>query len=201
MLPILDMWTDVVAVPGRRTSGSQAGHFALTGPGWTGKLPAGVTPIPLPTPYAWTIGRTQTNGPSDYEAVHGFQDGLRLSLLSDLGGEPRPAAFAFDPTVDMNTPPLTQVNNMSAEEFFPYAFELLKMHPPHVTDSSILLQMERIGLKVGVSLDFSALPTSVKSALSEGARAGLDEMGNYATTRTKPRDGWSIHPGLDHPFP
>ena len=65
LLPILDMWTDVVAVPGRRTSGTKAGHFALTGPNWSGELPSGLTRIPIPTPYAWTIGRTQTNGPAD----------------------------------------------------------------------------------------------------------------------------------------
>jgi len=70
LLPILDMWTDVVAVPGKRTSGTGAGHFALTGPGWTGQLPADVTPIPVSTSYAWVIGRTQTNGTADYEAVH-----------------------------------------------------------------------------------------------------------------------------------
>jgi len=70
LLPILDMWTDVVAVPGKRTSGTGAGHFALTGPGWTGQLPADVTPIRVSTPYAWVIGRTQTDGTADYEAVH-----------------------------------------------------------------------------------------------------------------------------------
>jgi hypothetical protein len=76
LLLILDMWTDVVAVPGKRTSGTQVGHFSLTGPGWTGKLPSGVTRIPAPTSYGWIIGRTQTNGPADYPAVNAFQDGF-----------------------------------------------------------------------------------------------------------------------------
>jgi hypothetical protein len=195
LLPILDMWSDVVAVPGRRTSGTSAGNFALTGPGWTGELPAGVTRIRVSTPYAWTIGRTQTNGPIDYGVVNAFQDGFRLSLLSDWGGESRPVKFVLDPTVDMKTPPLDQVNKMSAEEFFTYGLELMKLHPPHVTDGSMLLRMARVGLKAGASFDYSALDSSVKSALSEGVRTGLEEMIQYMSTRTKPRNGWTDVPG------
>ena len=42
----------------------------------------------------------------------------------------------LDPTVDMQTPPLQQVNTMSAAEYFVLASELLKLHPPHPTDWS-----------------------------------------------------------------
>ena len=77
LLPMLDMWTDVFASPGWRTTGTQAGNFLETPLGWSGTVPAGFTLIEAPTPDVWIIGRTKTDGPADYEAVHKFRPGTK----------------------------------------------------------------------------------------------------------------------------
>jgi hypothetical protein len=69
LLPMLDMWSDVFASPGWRTTGTQAANYLLTPPGWSGTVPDGMTPISAPTPYVWIIGRTKTDGPPDYAAT------------------------------------------------------------------------------------------------------------------------------------
>src|SRR3974390_3337629 len=120
MLPMLDMWADVCAVPGKRTTGTKEGHFAVVPQHWNGTLPKGVERIDSPTPYVWIIGRTQTNGAKDYLAVHEVQDGYKITPLSRWGQSPKPAAVKIDPAVDMKTPPLAQVNKMSAGEEFNY---------------------------------------------------------------------------------
>jgi hypothetical protein len=64
LLPMLDMWTDVFASPGWRTTGTQAGSFLITPPSWNETVPSGMTRISAPTPYVWIIGRTKTGWPT-----------------------------------------------------------------------------------------------------------------------------------------
>jgi hypothetical protein len=71
LIPMLDGWTDVFQVPGKRTTGSKAQKYAITGPGWTGTLPAGVTEYKSPTGIVWILGRIYCTGtPDDYAKVH-----------------------------------------------------------------------------------------------------------------------------------
>ena len=64
------------------------------------------------------IGRTKTDGPPDYDAVHKIQDGYKITLLSEWGKEPKPAEVKIDPSIDMKTPPKIQVDTMPAERYF-----------------------------------------------------------------------------------
>ena len=61
--------------PGKRTTGTGAQTYAITGPGWKGKLPAGVKEYKSPTALVWLLGRIYCTGtPEDYAAVHKLQD-------------------------------------------------------------------------------------------------------------------------------
>src|SRR5271169_3055626 len=102
LFPMLDMWTDVFASPGWRTTGTRAGTFLVTPPGWRPdlrdrfidefKLPKDTQRIDAPTPYVWIIGRTKTDGPPDYDAVHEIQAALKITPLSEWGKTPEPVA-------------------------------------------------------------------------------------------------------------
>jgi hypothetical protein len=108
LLPMLDMWTDVFASPGWRTTGTQAGEFAVVPQGWAGTLPAGVVRIEAPTPYVWIIGRIKTDGPPDYAAVHKIQADLKITPLSAWGKASERVVAKIDPEIDMKTPPKAQ---------------------------------------------------------------------------------------------
>lgn len=193
LLPMLDMWSDVFAVPGKRTSGTKAGNFAVVPPGWQGQLPSGVDKIQAPTPYVWVIGRTQTNGPEDYAAVNKVQDGYTITPLSQWGKAPRPVHAVIDPSVDMKTPPLDQVNKMPAAAYFKYAAELTKLHPPHVTDWSTIARLKRIGIEPGKSFDYEKLDPGVQQALSKAASDGLKAMYAKLPTFARVVNGWQMN--------
>src|SRR6185437_9776052 len=71
LFPMLDGWTNVFQVPGKRTTGTGPQTYPITGPGWKGKLPEGVTEYKSPTDMVWVLGRIYCTGtPADYAAVH-----------------------------------------------------------------------------------------------------------------------------------
>ena len=193
LLPMLDMWSDVFAVPGKRTSGTTAKHFAVVPQGWKGKLPKDVERIESPTPYVWVLGRTQTNGPKDYAAVHTVQDGYAITPLSHWGKKPQLTKAVIDPKVDMKTPPLVQVNTLPAANFFSYGAELLKLNPPHVTDWSTVARLKRIGIEPGKGFDLAKAAPAVKTALPRAAEDGLKLMKEKIPTLARVANGWQMN--------
>jgi len=195
MLPMLDMWTDVFAVPGERTSGTEAQAYAITPKGWTGSLPEGVERIEAPTPYVWIIGRTQCNGPKDYATVNKIQDGYKITPLSQWGKKQKiaPVAFKADSSVDMKRDPMTQVNTMSAANYFKYGAELMKVDTPHITDWSIIARMKRIGIVPGKSFDLAKASPAVQKALERAAVDGLKLMKQKLPTIATVVNGWQMN--------
>ena len=193
LLPMLDMWSDVFASPGWRTTGTQPGNFLVTPPGWIGTVPDGFTQIAAPTPYVWIIGRTKTDGPADYAAVHEIQAGLKVTALSQWGKSAQPVKFEIDPTVDMKTPPKVAVDTMTADKYFTYAAELMKLQPPHSTDQPIIAQMKRIGIEPGKSFDFAKLDPVIQSALASAPEDAQQLMKWKVPTVARVANGWSMN--------
>ena len=193
LLQAMDMWTDVFASPGWRTTGTHVGNFLVTPRGWSGTVPAGFTQIEAPTPYVWIIGRTKTDGPSDYDAVHKIQAGYKVTPLTEWGKSPKPVEVKIASSVDMKTPPKTQMDTMQADQFFVYAAELLKLHPPHLTDQPIIAQLMRIGFERGKSFDITKVDPVVKKALEDAPAAGQKLMEWKLPTLARVVNYWSLN--------
>jgi hypothetical protein len=193
LLPMLDMWTDVFASPGWRTTGTQAGNFLVTQRGWSGTVPAGFSQIEAPTPYVWIIGRTKTDGPPDYDAVHQIQAGYKVTPLSEWGKTPKPVEVKLDPSIDMKTPPKIQVDTMKGGDYFAYAAELLKLQPPHLTDEPIIAQMKRIGIEPGKSFDIGKVDPVVRKAVEAAPEAAKQLMAWKVSTLAHVANYWSLN--------
>ena len=136
LMPMLDGWTDVFQVPGKRTTGTGAQTYAITGPGWSGTLPDGVKQYKSPTSLVWLLGRIYCSGtPEDYKAVHALQDEIKLVPLSSYGKPYTPPAGKVDSSIDMKTPVRDQVNKLDAVEYFTLLAELMKTNPPAAADT------------------------------------------------------------------
>src|SRR5215469_17491592 len=127
IMQFMDAWGETLTSPGKRTTGTGEGWFALVGPGWKGQLPEEVRRIDCPTNTAWLIGRTQTNGPADYDFVHAIQDGYKLTPLSEYPAGQPPVAITdlAQLQASNDVPPPVQVARLSPAEFFQLFARLL----------------------------------------------------------------------------
>jgi hypothetical protein len=169
LLPMLDGWTTVFADPGKRTTGTGAQKFAITGPGWTGTLPAGVTEYKSATGMVWVLGRIYCTGtPDDYKAVHAIQDQMTAVPLSAYGKPATaPAPGAVDASWDMKTGVRDQVDALSAEQYFKLFAQLLKTNPPTAEDAPMVAKLATIGIVPGQDFDASKLDANVIKGLAD----------------------------------
>jgi hypothetical protein len=194
LMPMMDAWTNIFASPGKRTTGTQAGHFAVTGPGWSGTLPEGVTELKSPTNMVWIIGRTQTDGPADYKAVHAVQDGLKLVPLSSFGKPFTAPENAVDPNVDMKTAPVDQLKAMTSEAFFNRLADLMKTNPPPASEAPVLEKLKAIGIVPGERFDPTKLDPAVAKGLEQSVSVALQKLAAASKESGAPVNGWRVPP-------
>ncbi|NEX94085.1 DUF1254 domain-containing protein [Caulobacter sp. 17J65-9] len=190
LFPLLDGWTNVFQSPGKRTTGAGPQTFAVTGPKWTGTLPAGMTQYRSPTGMVWVLGRTYSTGtPQDYAQVHALQDQYKLTPLSAWGKPYKRPKGVVDPNVDMKTPVRTQVETMSAPNFFKRLAELLRANPPAAADAPMVAQLARVGIVPGQDFDASKLD----DATAEQAKAAaLKRISDHFSKAGKAVNGWTF---------
>src|ERR1700733_9709195 len=154
LFPMLDGWTTVFEVPGKRTTGTAAQTYAITGPGWKGKLPTGVKEYKSQTSLVWLLGRIYCTGtPEDYAAVHKLQDECKLVPLSSYGKPYTPPPGTVDPSIDMKTAVRDQVNKMDAVAYFTLLCKLMKDNPPAAEDAPEVAKFAKIGIVPGQDFD------------------------------------------------
>jgi hypothetical protein len=171
LFPMLDGWTNVFQVPGKRTTGTKAQKYAITGPGWTGTLPAGVTEYKSPTGMVWLLGRIYCDGsPADYKAVHAAQDQISLVPLSAYGTPYKPEPGAVDAATDMKTAVRDQVHALEAAAYFKRFAELLKANPPSAEDAPAVAKLAKLGIVPGQDFDIAKLDPAVAKGMARAPK-------------------------------
>jgi hypothetical protein len=81
-IEFVDPWGDVFAYVGRRTNGTRAGDYLVSGPRWRGALPQGVTQISSPDNRVLLIGRVLVESEGDLATAYSLEKQIQLTPLS-----------------------------------------------------------------------------------------------------------------------
>ncbi|MDX2088312.1 MAG: DUF1254 domain-containing protein [Kofleriaceae bacterium] len=205
MMPILDGWTNVIADPGTRTTGTKPQKYLITGPRFSGAIPAGLTEIKSPTAMVWILGRTYSSGtPADYKEVHALQDKYKLTPLSayEKGGKFTAPMGKVDPSIDMKTPPREQVNAMSGPAYFALFAKLLAENPPAPADKPMVEKLAKLGIVPGQPFDAKMLDPKVAAAMERAPKQAL-AMIEQGMQKAPKVNGWVVDKtgdyGTDYP--
>lgn len=171
---LIDLYTHNFAYVGTLTTGNGAGKFLITGPGWDGEKPEGVTDvIRSETGLVFNVTRTQLFGPDDLAKVKEIQASYGLQPLSAfLGAEAPPAKVVPDF-------PKWVEGSQFDERFFGYLdFMMSLLERPGAGEKALWDRLAHLGIGPENTFDFAALPSDIQDALKAGAKEGFAEMEN-----------------------
>jgi hypothetical protein len=195
---IFDGWTTVFANPGKRTTGTGAQTFAVTGPGWSGTLPPGVKEYKSATEIILFDGKIYCTGtPEDYKQVHALQDKVTAVPLSSYGKPYTPVPGKVDPAVNMKTLVRDKVNGMEGGAYFKLFAELLKTNPPYPEDAPMVAKLAKLGIVRGQDFDSAKLDPAVAQALAKAPKTALPrivgwEREGVAAADWRFENGWTL---------
>ena len=188
VIPLMDAWTDVFATIGKRTRGTGAGRYFLTGPDWDGTVPVGLEHVAAPTNMVWIIGRVQINGPDDIAALARLQQGFRIadsdgSVANSTADRVVPGENDFDPSA--------QVEQMSGGEFLQLLAQIMIDQPPREEDASYLSKLAGIGLLAGQRFEIENLSGLEAWSLDLGKNLAHNRIKTALDSREL-ENGWAV---------
>jgi hypothetical protein len=190
IMPMLDGFSEVFKVASTSATGGRAQTYAITGPGWTGTLPEGLTRVESPTAMVWMLGRIYCTGtPEDYTSVHALQEKFTVVPLSAYGKAYTPPPGTVDAAFDMKTGVRKQVNALEINAYFKHLATLLKANPPKAQDAEMVAQMARIGIVPGQDFDGAKLGSLDRAAIEAVPKLALAKMALHLKQQ-KTTQGW-----------
>jgi hypothetical protein len=176
--------------------GEKATTYLITGPGWNGEVPKGMTQVKSPTRYMLILGRIYADGTEeDYKIVNKLQNELKLEPLSAYG---KPFTFVAPP-VDPNPgfsltdKPQQVILGMGVSEYFNRMAKLMGGDaPPAAEDAPIVAKMAKIGIVPGQPFDITKLDPAVQEAIKDMPKRTLAKIVAQAAGESKLINGWKV---------
>ena len=199
LFPMVDLWMTIFASPGTRTGDNTAANYLITGPGWTGQVPAGMKQIKSATRYIVILGRTYADGTEkDYQTVNALQSQYRITPLKKWGNEGyvyKAPPVDDNPGFSMTDKPQTVILGLGTAGYFNMMTKLMcKDSPPAPADAPLLERMKTIGIEACKPFDATKLDAATQAALPKLALEKIGE--NKDKSMGTMVNGWVVTKGL-----
>ncbi len=195
VMQFLDPYTNDFAYVGTRTTGDGGGNWAITGPRFHGRLPAGIKRIRSRYNLVWLSGRTLVYGKSDLPAVHKVQDGYKLIPLKDFE---RYGLNWVPPRPKRIIKAARKATLPTGIAFFDQLGTALAKSPPPERDAPILREMATMGIGPGRQPSKENLSPGVLAGLTSAADNGLATVNTLrlkaALANGAQHNGWFVPP-------
>lgn len=196
LFPMYSLWMPVIESPGSRTKGQKAANYLITGPGWKGDVPKGMTQFKSPTRYLVIIGRTYADGTAaDYKTVNALQAKYKAVPLSAFGKAYKYAAPPVDPNpgFSMTEAPQKVINAMDTAAYFNMLARLMGGAAPAAPeDAPMVAKMAKIGIVPGKPFEFAKLDPAVKAALKDTGKEAFARIAAKKEDLGTKVNGWQI---------
>ena len=159
----MDASTNVFASVGKLATGTQEGHYVISGPDWLGSdlsglLPSSVKHIVAPTNTVFLIGRIQANDAQDVDAAIELQEKFSLSSLSGfLKSESKESVIIDEVQEVTGIYPSLEIESLSANDFLQRFETLLKKTHLPSRDNDALTNFASLGISLEKGFDYRKL--------------------------------------------
>jgi hypothetical protein len=185
---LIDMWTNPFAYIGTRATGTGAGAYALTPPGWQGTLPSGVQSIAAPTKRVFVLTRTLVNSPSDLAAAVAVEASYRNGPLSAYPNGL--SAPIFNNLQSQQLPPTLTSYGIA---LFQQINEAILSYPPLPRNAVQAAKLRRVGVDV---LNYTPPSPSLAAILSSSIQPAVTAALAYQASLATVVNGWRVVLGI-----
>ena len=182
---LIDLYTHNFAYVGSRATGPEVGNYLITGPGWSGETPDGITAvIPCETVFATALARTAVFGPEDVPNVAAIQEQYAVTPMSAFAGTEPPPAAAPPQLLPYNPQQARSAGFVALmNAFLPYLGQ-------HASDAELWQRFAAIG--IGGDFDLESLEPEIRTAMDEGVAAALNKIETEAANLGRRQNGWML---------
>ena len=164
-IEFFDLYSHAVDYIGTRTTGNGGGKFLVTGPGWKGKVPEGITKTyTFETELMLAVYRTQMFNPGDLDQVVEIQNAYDVEPLSSFLDQAAPEAA---PAINFIAP-LTKEEVKDSPKVFEQLNFVLQFCPTHPSEKKLMKRFAKLNIGANKDFDWEGFSPEIQEAIKLG---------------------------------